>query len=111
MMIIKMGPVIHRLKTWPTPFANILSGNKTAEFRKDDRYYILYDLLMLLEYNIADKKYSGRYILAEITDIIHGGIFGIPEGYCMMSLKIIYRDLFDVYDKRRVESSNDDDEE
>lgn len=80
----------HTLKTWPHFFQRILEGKKTAEFRKNDRDFRVSDLVVLLEYvpGDADKKYTGRIILAEVTDMVQAESLGIPQGYCVMSIKL-----------------------
>jgi hypothetical protein len=40
----------HELKTWPDSYAAVLTGEKTFEFRKDDRGFAVEDLLVLREY-------------------------------------------------------------
>ncbi len=75
----------HILKTWPEPFEAIWRGNKTAEFRKDDRGYAVGDGLMLREYDPETGQYTGRRATARVTCVTKG--FGIPEGYAMLSLR------------------------
>lgn len=91
---------LHHLKCWPEPFVALLSGDKTAEFRKDDRDYRVGDTLVLQEWNpklMLDSqglapgyrpgRYTGREIRRIVTHAIYGPAFGIPQGYCMMSLR------------------------
>lgn len=77
--------VVHELKTWPEPFAAIVDGRKTFEYRKSDRAFEVGDLLELREYDPETEDYTGAWVLARITYIMPGGQFGIPEGYCVMS--------------------------
>lgn len=77
----------HVLKTWPEPFAAIVRGDKTAEFRKDDRGYEVGDTLALHEWDPTTEAYSGRIRAVEVTDIRRGGAFGIPDGYAMLSIR------------------------
>lgn len=77
----------HVLKTWPHSFQEILEGRKTAEFRKNDRDFRVNDLIVLSEYEPGEKKYTGRIILVEVTNILQAESLGMPRGYCVMSIK------------------------
>lgn len=90
----------HTLKVWPSVFAALLDGSKTFEFRKNDRDFAVGDELALYEWDPTkepsgftseyDRKYvprTGRSMRARVTYIAHGGRFGIPEGYCVMSIQ------------------------
>lgn len=83
----------HSLKTWPEPFAAVLRGDKTAEFRKNDRGFAAGDELVLMEWAPnpslrAGGEYTGRAIAPlRVTDVRAGGQFGIPDGYAMLSFK------------------------
>lgn len=101
----------HDLKTWPEPFAALWSGAKRAEFRKTDRPFAAGDLLRLREWSPVERDrwvaawtgrglphvedaanaraYTGRSILARVTDITTG--FGIPQGYAMLSIEEVER--------------------
>lgn len=80
----------HELKTWPEPFQAMWVGHKLFEFRKNDRDFNVGDLLNLREWD-KEKGYSGRAIKAEVTWILKDG-FGLPDGYCIMSIDPYYRD-------------------
>ena len=77
---------IHDLKTWIESFSAIMAGNKKAEYRLNDRNFKVGDSLNLREWNKDKEEYTGRSILVDVTHIVHGGIFGIPDGYCVMSI-------------------------
>ena len=79
----------HELKTWPDPFDAILQGRKTFEWRKDDRGFEVGDTLRLLEYEPAEGRYTDRVIRAQVTYIARGPRFDIPEGYCVMAIKLL----------------------
>lgn len=84
-----MRDVTHALKTHPAPFAAILSGDKTCEFRRNDRDFQVGDTLRLEEYDPDAHpvdRYSGRYIVARISHVLSSG-FGMPEGFAMLSFK------------------------
>ncbi len=95
----------HELKTWPEMFAAVLSGEKTFEYRKDDRGFMVGDILKLMHWDPAqyssDVFPRGGYVKvpgstisvecihAEVTQILHGGRFGVPESYCVMSIRVL----------------------
>lgn len=79
---------IHDLKTWPEPFRAVGRKQKTAEFRLNDRYFKKGDLLNLREWNPDTKLYTGYSLLVEVKHILQSG-FGIPDGYCVMSINLI----------------------
>jgi hypothetical protein len=76
---------MHAIKTWPSVFNAMWRGEKTFEYRKNDRGYALGDTLTLEEWDDEDG-YTGRKIRATITYMLHGD-FGIPDGYCVMQVK------------------------
>ena len=77
----------HKLKCWPAVFKSMVNGEKTFEYRKNDRDYKLGDTLLLQEYNTDINEYSGKELSVKVTYIIYGGQFGIPEGYCIMGVQ------------------------
>lgn len=82
----------HALKTWPSFFEAVLNGRKTFECRKNDRDFAPGDTLVLKEYDPAkeavldDWKYTGRTLTRTVGFVVHGGVFGIAPGYCVMAL-------------------------
>lgn len=86
---IKMEPnKIHTLKCVLEPFQKKWEGNKNWEFRKNDRDYKVGDILIEQEYNPTDNSFTGREIKEKVVYILYEG-FGIPEGHCIMSTKIL----------------------
>jgi hypothetical protein len=79
--------MIHELKCWPEPFHHILTGSKRFEFRLNDRNYQVGDTLRLKEYWPDKKQYTGFVLEADVSYILTEG-FGLPEGYCIMSIVI-----------------------
>lgn len=77
----------HELKTWPEEFAAMGYGDKTAEFRKNDRDFKGGDLLVLRLYDPESERYLGESFAVQVTHIMYGGQFGIPEGYVVMSIE------------------------
>ena len=86
----------HSLKCWREPFEAVLSGRKTFEYRRDDRGFCEGDEILLCEWDpskepahshlFANGWYTGRKLVARVSYILHGGRFGVPEGYVVMSL-------------------------
>jgi hypothetical protein len=77
---------IHTLKTWPVYFKAIVDGVKTFECRKNDRDFKVGDCLVLQEFNNDSLSYTGEMVMKEITYILHGGSFGIEQGYVVLGL-------------------------
>lgn len=82
---------IHDLKTHPAPFEAIKSGLKTFEYRLNDRNYQQGDYLNLMEYDPEMDKFTGEEITVRVSYILHGGEFGVPEGFCIMSVRGLTR--------------------
>lgn len=90
---------VHDLKTWPGPFIALWRGEKFHELRRNDRGYVVGDVLVLREWDpalstngrVADDKYTARAICAQVTHITPGGSFGLPSELCIMSIREISR--------------------
>lgn len=88
---------LHELKTDPEPFKQVWSSRKTFELRRDDRKYLAGDVLHLRELIQtvelpADKaRYTGREMLLLVTYLLRSPAYGLPEGYVIMSLKLLAR--------------------
>lgn len=78
--------VIHEVKILPKYFAEVQSGAKTFEYRRDDRGYKAGDIIKLREYQPESGIYTGNSLEAEITYILKGGELNIPTGYAIMSI-------------------------
>lgn len=91
----------HHLKTWPKPFDDMKRRLKNFEYRKDDREpkFEVGDILILEEYlpPMGTKtngsttatdigEYTGEILKRRVTLVYRGGQFGIPNGYCIMSV-------------------------
>lgn len=87
-------PAEHILKTWPTYFDAVARGEKTFEGRRYDRGFqkgdtvVLQrtreDAIWLVELDASGKpKHELRFT---IGFVLHGGQFGIQDGYCVFSL-------------------------
>jgi hypothetical protein len=77
---------IHELKIQSVHFADVLAHRKTHEVRFNDRDYQAGDCLNLREID-ASGDYTGQEVNAEISHVLHGGQFGIADGWCVLSLK------------------------
>lgn len=75
----------HQIKTWAPFFQDIIDGKKPFEFRLNDRDYQIGDDIQHVEWNEAEQKETGRQCWATITYIVKGGLFGIPESYCIFT--------------------------
>lgn len=77
---------VHELKTWASPFRDMLTGAKRADFRRDDRNYRVGDTLILREYDPRSERYSGRRIDRRVVHVQSLDSFGAP-GYVLLSLE------------------------
>ena len=83
---------VHELKTWPSYFHDVVTGQKTFEYRKNDRDFQQGDLLLLREFdpNRGEKgEYLSGEILVAVTKVYSGetSIIGIPRDYVIMQIK------------------------
>lgn len=91
-----MSDTIHELKTDPEVWDAVASGSKTFEIRKDDRGYRVGDVLLLrrTKYTGAEMQqgkpleYGGK-IRMTISHILRGPIYGLQDGWVIMSLDSI----------------------
>ncbi len=72
--------VHHELKIQPRYFAEVIKGNKTFEIRKNDRNFLIDDVLVLQEY---DGDYTGRTYEVKITYITD---YAQQDGYVVMGI-------------------------
>jgi len=82
----------HELKVWPEYFQALLTGEKTFEIRKDDRGFVVGDVLFLREYSPGPDEYTGREIWRRVTYILKGDdptafAFGLRAGFVAMALE------------------------
>jgi len=76
----------HRLKSWPGEFEALIQGEKSHEWRKNDRDFACGDTLVLCEWDNVKETFTGRVQTVVVTHINHGPAFEIPEGFCVMSI-------------------------
>lgn len=74
---------IHRLKTASTAWDAIKAGEKTAEFRRDDRGFEVGDILELVR--LGHDSVEGEVQFKHVTHIVRGPDFEMPTGYAMLS--------------------------
>jgi len=72
--------MIHSLKIWPQYFKEIIDGEKTFEYREDDRGYSEGDIIILNEYFPTTKTYSGKSTYHRAGYILR------VNGYAIISL-------------------------
>ena len=79
---------LHEVKTLSEHYTEVLAGRKSHEVRLNDRDYQVGDVLNMREIEL-DGEYTGQEMNAQITHVLHGGQFGIAEGWCVLSLTSI----------------------
>ena len=79
----------HKLKILPSEFGPVVSGTKPFEFRKNDRDFAVGDELVLQEWDpsLFGNKYTSHEQKVIVGYILHGGRYGVPEGYCVMGIR------------------------
>ncbi len=90
---------LHKLKTVQPHFSNVKYYNnqvenfyKKFEIRKNDRNYQVGDLLLLLEYDIESKDYTGDGYFTEINYILNDSQY-TQEGFVILGLNpiVVYK--------------------
>lgn len=84
----------HELKTDAEVFQAVHEGKKTYEIRKNDRNFQVGDELWLKETVHtgtemaagAPLEYTGRMIAKRVTHVLHGPIYGLVDGWCILSI-------------------------
>jgi len=79
---------LHSLKIVPSYFDDVSSGKKKFEIRKNDRDFLVGDLLNLREWNPETERYTGRELTAKVTYKINGGQYGLDNDYCVLGIEI-----------------------
>jgi hypothetical protein len=90
----------HQLKTDPEPFADVIRGAKRFEIRKNDRNFDVFDCLILRETAStgaemaagAPLAYTGREFTVSVSHVMHGPIYGLVDGWVVMSVEPYYGD-------------------
>lgn len=74
----------HVLKIHPVPLADLLSGTKTAEVRRNDRDFQVGDTVRLMEVNPETGNWTGAADHVRTISHIQTG-YGLPDGICVLS--------------------------
>lgn len=85
---------VHELKTDSDVFQAVVKGDKTFEIRRNDRDFQVGDLLVLHETVStgaemaagAPLEYTGGECLVRVDYIMNGPIYGLIDGWCVMSI-------------------------
>ena len=88
--------ITHTLKSDPSSFKEVYDGKRHFEIRYNDRGYGVGDELILREtrfsaIDMADGsplEFTGKEIMAHVTSIMHGPIYGLNKGWCIMSIQV-----------------------
>lgn len=80
----------HILKIRSNYFTDLITGLKNFEIRKNDRPYSIGDRLILFEVDETGKE-TGKSVSVRVTYILTGPVYGLAEGYCIMSIKLSKR--------------------
>lgn len=83
------GQKVHHIKLGASFFAEVESGEKTFELRKNDRDYKKGDILEMMEFK--DGKNTGRIVRVLVTYILTE-FTGLEDGYCIMATRLMRED-------------------
>ena len=87
----------HELKTDPDVFNAVCEGMKSFEIRKDDRGFKEGDSLLLRKTDLSAQDafnkneslgYTGEEIIVGVTYILRGPVYGLSEGWVIMSIEL-----------------------
>jgi hypothetical protein len=89
----------HQIKTHEDVFQARVNGLKPWEFRRNDRGYgvghflherevrsVVKDVPHTDKKAAVDLEYTGRELMSRIDYLLEGPRFGLPKGYCIMTL-------------------------
>ncbi len=77
----------HELKCWPQYFADIRSGRKSFEVRRDDRPFSAGDVLVLREWDPKSTQYTGRQVHRKVTYVLRDPVFLGSEDLVVMAIR------------------------
>lgn len=78
---------VHELKIYPKYYRDVVIGLKTFEYRKNDRYFQVGDILRLCEY--CDYTYTGNVVLVSVTYIFDPIDMGYQSDFVVLGIKVI----------------------
>lgn len=76
------GQKVHQIRLGASFFADVCSGKKSFELRKNDRDYKKGDIIEMMEFK--DGKNTGRTVRVLVTYILED-YTGLEDGYCIMA--------------------------
>lgn len=80
----------HELKIWPEFFADLVSGVKTYEVRRDDRPFNVRDTIHWREWDPSRQEYTGQEAFGEIMHLTRTTPDGLAfPGICVMGVEVI----------------------
>ena len=83
---------VHDVKCWPDFFQPLFDGRKPFEVRKNDRSYLVGDVMLIREWDDRKGVYTGRQVRKRITWVhegVPGGIaplLGLARDYVVLGL-------------------------
>ena len=87
--------MLHELKADSDVFQALKREDKTYDMRKDDRGFKVTDKLLLRETEFTGEemrngkplRYTGNIALRWVSHILRGPVYGLKEGWVIMSVK------------------------
>ena len=79
---------MHELKAHPEEYEALVKKKRSYDVRRNDRGFVVDDVLHLKEWDPATETYSGRETYARIVHMTHGGTFGLPSDICVLGLDV-----------------------
>lgn len=84
---------VHKLKTDPLVFEEVVQGRKTHEVRYNDRNFQVGDTLLLEKTKYSSQEmlegapleYTGATFTCAVTHVLSG--YGLQEGWVVLSIK------------------------
>ena len=83
---------IHKIKTWPPQFGEILNGAKRHEVRNNDRGYQNGDTVIMREWCPEKELYTGAWVQGLITNTTLPGVFGLTDDVIVFTFKPMLRE-------------------
>ena len=81
----------YELKICPGYFAAVIDGSKPFEVRKDDRLYVVGDVLHLWEWDPRGVGYTGRSVRVSVTCTVRNPMF-VKPGYVILGIRVMGAD-------------------